>query len=570
MNKTTIAVLAAALLCAGLSVAAAPPASAGGAVWSVTETTDELDPSPGNDPADLSLREAWRLAATDGGPSTIVLQADATYELTRCGPGDGEEDASLHGDLDGPIGADGDLLVDGRGATIRQTCPQERIVQHHDDTSLEVQDLTLTGGDAPEPEVAFTGGGAISVGAAGGDLRLDRVTVTGNQAFGGGGIWSEGGEVQVFDSTFVGNRADFAGGAVAVLGGELGLVRSTLSGNSAAGFGGAVAVTVPFQIADSTIVANRATEQGVASNLYHGAHGTSRGSIIAMGSGAPDCSDGGVGNPLGSGGGNLDSDGSCFTQPNLVGRHPQLAPLGDHGGPTGTHLPVIGSPALDAVGVCLYVADQRGEPRPQPAGGQCDVGSVEQPAAGCTPPAFPDVGPAHPFFEDVCWMGQMAITTGFSDGRFQPSAAVTRQSMAAFLYRFALSPPFEAPTTPSFIDVGLAHPFFREVEWLADSRIAGGFADRTYRPSVPVTRQAMAAFLFRIGGDTEYEAPAAASYSDVGPGHPFFREVEWVSGPAATSKGYGDGTWRPADPVTRQAMSAFLRRLSAVPNLAGI
>jgi hypothetical protein len=52
--------------------------------------------------------------------------------------------------------------------------------------------------------------------------------------------------------------------------------------------------------------------------------------------------------------------------------------------------------------------------------------------------------------------------------------------------------------SPSFNDVGLAHPFFPEIEWLAEVEVTGGFPDGGYHPSAPVSRQAMAAFMFRL------------------------------------------------------------------------
>ena len=55
----------------------------------------------------------------------------------------------------------------------------------------------------------------------------------------------------------------------------------------------------------------------------------------------------------------------------------QLNPLGNYGGPTGTHLPRTTSPAVNGVGDgdCPFT-DQRGVIRPQ--GPKCDIGAVER------------------------------------------------------------------------------------------------------------------------------------------------------------------------------------------------
>jgi hypothetical protein len=85
--------------------------------------------------------------------------------------------------------------------------------------------------------------------------------------------------------------------------------------------------------------------------------------------------------------------------------------------------------------------------------------------------------------------------------------------MAAFLHRFGdgLHPP---PCTPTFSDVSGDHPFFEDVCWLLHAGVATGFSDGTFRPSAPVTRQAMAAFLFRFSGDAP-EVGCARQFSDV-------------------------------------------------------
>ncbi|OWY60485.1 hypothetical protein B7486_68925, partial [cyanobacterium TDX16] len=115
----------------------------------------------------------------------------------------------------------------------------------------------------------------------------------------------------------------------------------------------------------------------------------------------------------------------------------------------------------------------------------------------------------------------------------------------------------EAPPTATFPDVPTSHPFFLEVEWLAETGITGGYEDDTFRPAAPVSRQAMAAFVYRFDGEPAFEEPSTATFSDVSTGHPFFAEIEWMAD-VGISSGYVDGTWRPAVNVSRQAMARFL------------
>ena len=53
---------------------------------------------------------------------------------------------------------------------------------------------------------------------------------------------------------------------------------------------------------------------------------------------------------------------------------------------------------------------------------------------------------------------------------------------------------------------------------------------------------------------------ASHKFNDVPTGHPFHSEISWLEGTGIT-KGYADGGYHPGEPVTRQAMAAFLKRL---------
>lgn len=48
---------------------------------------------------------------------------------------------------------------------------------------------------------------------------------------------------------------------------------------------------------------------------------------------------------------------------------------------------------------------------------------------------FSDVGPDHPFVDDITFLQDSGIAQGYSDGTFRPAAPVTRQAMASFLGR---------------------------------------------------------------------------------------------------------------------------------------
>ncbi|MCC5950899.1 MAG: alpha/beta fold hydrolase [Acidimicrobiia bacterium] len=185
-------------------------------------------------------------------------------------------------------------------------------------------------------------------------------------------------------------------------------------------------------------------------------------------------------------------------------------------------------------------------------------------------PGFTDVPDGHPFAAVVRWAAARGVTTGYDDGSFQPTVAVSRQAAAAFLYRTAGLPdgtPDGAPMSVNvddlFSDVDENHPFVAEIMWLATEGIAEGYDDGTFRPTEPVSRQAMAAMLHRLAGAPEVTLPAAPTFSDVDESHPFAFEIEWMAGQGLAA-GFSDGTFQPAIAVSRQAAVAFLYRWTTI------
>ena len=143
----------------------AAPAPAFAATIAVTTTADVV-----NKDKLISLREALTSANLAKGSTTIVLSA-ATYELDLCGPSD---DTNATGDLD--YTSTHALTIDGDGATIVQTCANQRVLHLTNSAAVTVQDATISGGDVS------AGAGILYRGT----LLLDGVTVAENDATVGG------------------------------------------------------------------------------------------------------------------------------------------------------------------------------------------------------------------------------------------------------------------------------------------------------------------------------------------------------------------------------------------------
>ena len=186
---------------------------------------------------------------------------------------------------------------------------------------------------------------------------------------------------------------------------------------------------------------------------------------------------------------------------------------------------------------------------------------------------FADVRNNHAFAPQINWMYTEGLSNGYLDAgvrTYHPVEDVSRQAMAAFLYRYSGSPAFDLPDEPTFDDVPADHPFHTEIEWMKVAGITNGNVGPNgtllYLPSEPVSRQAMSAFLYRLAGSPEFTPPGTPSFTDVPAHHSFATQVEWMKANAVTN-GYDDGgsfSYHPAESVSRQAMAAFLSRYDGI------
>jgi hypothetical protein len=193
------------------------------------------------------------------------------------------------------------------------------------------------------------------------------------------------------------------------------------------------------------------------------------------------------------------------------------------------------------------------------------TGSIPGTGLACL---FWDVVPNRAFAAEIGWLASSGVTNGYSDGSFRPLGTVNRDAMAAFLYRFAGSPAFTPPAVSPFSDVTPSTPFYKEITWLDQTRITGGFSDGSFRPGLPVNRDAMAAFLYRFAGKPAFSPPAVSPFSDVTPSTPFYTEITWLASTGVTG-GFSDGSFRAGQPVNRDAMAAFLFRFDDKGFVAG-
>lgn len=178
-------------------------------------------------------------------------------------------------------------------------------------------------------------------------------------------------------------------------------------------------------------------------------------------------------------------------------------------------------------------------------------------------PAFSDVADGLQFSEDIRWLAARGVTEGFPDNTYKPLETIHRDAMAAFLYRAAGRPEFVPPAQSPFRDVSPTAPFYKEITWFNSAGITKGYEDGTFRPLDAVNRDAMAAFLYRFSNKRYCDTPKAEVpvFTDNPATGQFAEDIAWMSC-FGISTGFPDGTYRPTEPVRRDAMAAFLKRWS--------
>jgi len=163
---------------------------------------------------------------------------------------------------------------------------------------------------------------------------------------------------------------------------------------------------------------------------------------------------------------------------------------------------------------------------------------------------FNDIG-ASAFRSDIIWNAEAGITTGCGAGLYCPTETVPRDQMASFLAR-ALGLSGAAPN--AFTD-DTGNPHEPNINLVAQAGIATGCGGGKFCPAAKVARDQMASFLARARGLTG-TAPDAFT-DDNGNLHEL--NINLVA-KAGIATGCGGGKYCPSALVTREQMSAFLRR----------
>lgn len=123
---------------------------------------------------------------------------------------------------------------------------------------------------------------------------------------------------------------------------------------------------------------------------------------------------------------------------------------------------------------------------------------------------FSDVQKQNWFYDAVCYAYRNGLFRGVSDTSFAPNAAMTRGMLVTVLYRMEGSP--AASGTP-FADIKPTQYYADAVAWATENGIVNGMSATHFAPEEPITREQMAAILYRYAGFQGFNQSVSGSLS---------------------------------------------------------
>ena len=170
---------------------------------------------------------------------------------------------------------------------------------------------------------------------------------------------------------------------------------------------------------------------------------------------------------------------------------------------------------------------------------------------------FSDVRIADWFYNDVKYVYEKGMMAGTAADVFAPNATTTRAMIVTILYRLEGSPAVTG--TSAFVDVPAGQWYTDAVNWAAANQIVKGTSATTFAPNDSITREQMAAILYRYAQYKGYDVTKKADlsgYSDNGQVSAYAKDaLAWANAAKLINT-----TLAPQGNATRAQVSAILHR----------
>ena len=183
---------------------------------------------------------------------------------------------------------------------------------------------------------------------------------------------------------------------------------------------------------------------------------------------------------------------------------------------------------------------------------------TEAPVSGLP---FGDVKSADWFYNDVKYVYEKGMMAGTAADVFAPNATTTRAMIVTILYRLEGSPAVTG--TSAFVDVPAGQWYTDAVNWAAANQIVKGTSATTFAPNDSITREQMAAILYRYAQYKGYDVTKKADlsgYSDNSQVSAYAKDALAWANAAKLINGVTNTTLAPQGNATRAQVSAILHR----------
>lgn len=173
---------------------------------------------------------------------------------------------------------------------------------------------------------------------------------------------------------------------------------------------------------------------------------------------------------------------------------------------------------------------------------------------------FTDVSTSDWFYDDIAFVYENGLFSGTDSRSFSPNASMTRAMLVTVLYRLEGEPTVTGRS--SFTDVRSGAYYEKAVIWAAANGIVTGTDSTSFSPDAKVTREQLAAILYRYAQYRKLDTDASAKLNS-------FTDADSVSAYASEALGWAvseglingaSGKLMPKGDATRAQVAAILHR----------
>ncbi len=188
-----------------------------------------------------------------------------------------------------------------------------------------------------------------------------------------------------------------------------------------------------------------------------------------------------------------------------------------------------------------------------------DFAQPEMPA-----PPFADVGAADWFYQYVAYVYNAGLMEDMGNGLFQPNTEFSRAMLVTILYRMENQPEVTGETPFTDLDTANGTWYLNAVAWAYANQIINGATATTFEPLRAVTREEMAAVLYRYAAYKGYDLTITddlSGYTDSGLAEPYAQDALAWAVSQGLMNGVGGGLLDPKGDTPRSQAATLIQRL---------